>query len=45
MSEGVICEPNSDADGAQLTGGWSDDGVVGAICKTEHRDTVHWTAL
>lgn len=38
---GVICEPSSDADGAQLTGGRSDDGVVGTICKTEHCDTVH----
>lgn len=32
-------------DGAQLTGGWSDDGVVGAICKTDHCHTVRSTAL
>lgn len=42
---GWICEPSWDADGAQLTGGWSADGVVGATCKTEDCHTAHAEAL
>lgn len=42
---GGICEPSWDADGAQLTGGWSADGVVGATCKTEDCHTAHAEAL
>lgn len=39
--EGLFCEPSSDADGAQLTDGRSDDGAVDAICKTKHHNSVH----